>query len=102
MAREELRTDEVDSQEAELLPQREAMSLIPTTGDWSGMEGLAAAGSPADADTATAPGGDAAAPAADTSLPGTDAEASGGGSESVTDSDRNETFTSSESATADS
>jgi hypothetical protein len=102
MDREELGADEVESQEAALLPHREAMSLIPTTGDWAGMEGLAAAGSSADAGTAIPPGGDPAGPAADTSLAGTDAEASGGGSESVTDADRDETFTSSETATADS
>jgi len=100
---------EVEAQEPELLPKREAMTIIPTTGDWAGMEGISGAGAPAPAADSTVPpgGSDAASGAAGTAndsagLAQTNADASGSGDETVTSEDQHQTVTQSDSASADS
>ena len=102
MTNPERESNEVEAQEAELLPPREAMSIIPTTGDPGGLDGLAAASSPTADGTGIPPAdGGAGTTAADAGeLAATDAAASESSSESVTESDRHETIQATDTATA--
>lgn len=103
--------EELAEQRAEVLPEREEMSLITggTGGLASGLpgaEGMAsdgggdAGGATDTADGAAGPGSDAASGAAGDATQLGDAEGSGTTEQSVTDQDRSETFTSSDSASA--
>ena len=94
------RDEELIEYEGKLLPRREVMSLLSTGSapvSTAGMETLAAQAAGADPTAGGAGTASGAAGAADDLV---DAEASGRGEESVTDEDRSETISQSDSAYA--
>jgi hypothetical protein len=104
MSQDDARIDELAAQDAELLPDREVMSLlstgsplaIPTTDGLPGMATPAPETDPAGG-TASGAAGQASGTANDVA---TDAAASGGGEETVTSGNRDDTITRSDSAQA--
>lgn len=105
MTNPELDGNEVEAQDAELLPPREAMSIIPTSGDLGGLEGLTAGGSPTSGAAGIPPAADGGAgtTAADAGdLASTHAAGSESGSPSTIEDDRHDTVHASDSATAES
>ena len=92
---DELTRDELAAQQGDVLPEREALSILPIDGDYSGLAGMGAtpdaSGASSTADPATTAAGDA----------GTDAAASGGGEESVTDEPRSEQISRTDTAVSE-
>ena len=92
---DELTRDELAAEHADVLPEREALSILPIDGDYSGLAAMSGtpdtSGAAGTADPATSAAGDA----------GTDAAASGGGEESVTDEPRSEQISRTDTAVAE-
>jgi hypothetical protein len=96
---DQIEPEELEEQAGDLLPDREALSLIGTDPTSYPLP-------IDDFDTTSAPGGAAAGSAANTAgnaddLASTDAQASGSGSESVTSEDRSEQISQSDSASSE-
>ena len=93
---DDLSRDELDAAEGNLLPEREALSILPIDGDYAGLAGLG--GSTPDASGA-GDTGDPATSAAD--VASTDAAASGSGEESVTDEPRSDQISRTDTAVSE-